>query len=316
MLIQGGIGLEHQLRHPRLRPLPLLDQVQAAAEAGQRRCVLSEKGQFAAGASELLGGFDKLCAGLRDQNMAALVRAYLDGASGAPGLKLGDRRRYLSLAEIEELVSGAPALVNRLEGQRALIRGLVLKCERCRHADWYSPRDTDPVFRCSRCGLEQRPAQEHWLGDPEPRWRYRLDEVLFQFLRHRGDLPALVVFERFPDAAASDQALTEVEVIDPGGAKCEIDFVVVDRGQLWIGEAFSDARYEEPGKQEHERLTRLADVAALLNARGVILATAADGIAGPTERRARALFPGPWPSLELRDRAFLVERPEQLIDAP
>ncbi len=308
--------VRHQLQHPRLSRLTLLEQVRAMAAPAGWGCELSDKGQFATGASKLFGGFGALCAQLRDDGVAALLRAYQDRDEAAPGIALsGGRRRYLSLEDIRELVADGPALLNRLESRRVLARGLVLKCERCRHADWYSARESDPAFRCSRCSLEQRPRPGHWLGDPEPRWRYRLDEVLFQFLRHRGDLPALTVYERFHGLERTYEALTELELVDPGQVKTELDFVVVEDGQLWLGEAFTDAHYGR-GRKETARLERLAQVAVLLQARGVILATAADAVAESTRRRAEARFPGPWPDLELRERAFAVDRPTKLIDTP
>jgi hypothetical protein len=137
---------------------------------------------------------------------------------------------------------------------------------------------------------------------------------VFQFLRNRGDLPALTVFERFSRSAHAVLAEAELTATDRSGTQSEFDFAVLEGGDLWLGEAFTADRYEPTKKRERERLERLREIAEVLNARGVILATAADALSERTRDQAQRVVPGPWPRLELRERAWTLRRPARLID--
>jgi len=172
--VMSGVPLEYQTARPVLRPLSLLDQLQAVARDARWTCELSEKGQYALASADLFGGFEELCGALRDTDVERLLCAYLDADPEAPGKALTDRRRYLSLEEIESLSLSRPAelLLSDLEAGAVLTRGVVLKCPRCRHTAWYRARDIDPTFVCTRCSAAHRPDRAGWLEEPEPRWRY------------------------------------------------------------------------------------------------------------------------------------------------
>jgi len=231
-----GVPLDQLTTHPVLRPLPLLDQLRFIASASHWTCELSEKGQYALAAAGLFGGFTELSAALRDEDLGKVLFAYLDADRNGPGLALTDRRRYLSLNDFRalDLAKSAGDVLEELRARNAVQAGLVLKCGRCRHADWYRPRDTDPAFECTRCAAVQPPDRDSWLRDPEARWRYRLDEVVFQFARHRGDIPLLAAFERFHRSRQAVQFVPEVALTDPGGQQREMDFVVTDGSSLWL----------------------------------------------------------------------------------
>jgi hypothetical protein len=315
-MVTYGVPIEQLTVEPVLRPLPLLDQLRLVAAQSQWTCELSQKGQFALATATLFGGFAELGAALRDPDIGEVLRAYLNGAKTAVGLPLKDRRRYVSLEDFRALgLTRAPeAVLDDLRHRHVLHAGLVLKCPRCRHTDWYRPRDTDPSFACTRCATNHVPDRDAWLQDAEARWRYRLDEVVFQFARHRGDLPTLAAFERFEQSKQTVQFVPEAAITDPTGQEREIDFAVTEGSSLWLGEAFTDARYAPRKKTEMERLRRLADAAAVLNARGVIFATSADSVSAETEARAHTVFSGLWPELEFKARTWHLPRPTKLLD--
>jgi hypothetical protein len=314
-LVRHGIPLSQQTRRPNLVPLPLVEQLRVVAAADGGECQLSHKGQFTLAACALFGGFERLCRELRDPDVAKVLVAYLDGARDAPG-RLLDRRRYLRLADAAELgLAGDPAeLVNRFERLKVLVRGLILKCVRCRYAAFYRPRDVDPEFVCARCSHEQRPAPEQWLGTAEPEWHYRLDEAVFQFMRQRGDLPALVAYDLFARDQEAVLVVPEVEFRRPEDERPrEIDFAVVRGGNLYLGEAFTASRYERSLREEKRRLGLLALVADALNARTVIMATAAQTLDARTKTNAMNAFPGPRPSVYFREGCQILPRPERLL---
>ena len=149
------------------------------------------------------------------------------------------------------------------------------------------------------------------MEHPEPTWRYRLDEAVFQFLRHRGDLPVLATNAAFASSSVTAGVVPETELINPDGDKREIDFVVVTGGYVWIGEAFSRTKYAP--SEESKRLRELREVSDLLNARSVILATSASSLSDQTRKRADSTFPGPWPWVE-KASCELLPRPAKLVD--
>jgi hypothetical protein len=315
-MVPFGVPLEQLTAEPSLRPLPLLEQLRCMAATSRWTCELSQRGQFALAASELLGGCEALCSALRDPDIGEVLHAYLAAGNGVPGLALGDRRRYLSLKDFGDLTLTKPPedVVGALRVSGVVRPGLVLKCERCRHTDWYRPSDVDPTFDCTRCASVQAPSRNSWLGDAEPRWRYRLDEVVFQFARHRGDLPVLAAYEQFDRSIRTVQFVPEIDITTAAGQGCEVDFALTEGSSLWLGEAFSDRRYASSAKEELERLRRLAATAAVLNARGVVLATSANDIAPQTKARARTVFASQWPELRFMERAFHLRRPVRLLD--
>lgn len=313
--VRPGISLSQQVRRPTLVPSPLLDQLRAVAAANGWECKLSPKGQLALAACALFGGFEELCRDLRNPDVAKLLTSYLDGARDAAG-RLVDRRRYLRLRDLADvgLEGDAAALVNRLEGLRVLVRGFLLKCERCRYTAFYRPRDVDPTFVCFRCSHEQRPAPEQWLDTAEPEWHYRLDEAVFQFVRQRGDLPALAAYDLFGSDQEAVLVVPEVEFRRPEDENPrELDFAVARGGNLYLGEAFTAARYETSDRVEKRRLGLLAIVAKTLNARTLIIATAAQTLDARTKTNAANAFPGPRPTVHSREGCPMLPRPERLL---
>jgi hypothetical protein len=151
--------------------------------------------------------------------------------------------------------------------QGVLRRGLVLKCRRCRQAAWYSVGAVGEKFECGRCHLEQIPDRHSWFARNEPVWSYGLAEVLHQFLEHDGELAVLAVHDEFEP---SDRPLArgfELELTPPHGEGFELDIFSADGDRLWVGEA------KTSGRVESGRLPFIAELASLLAAYGVLLAS-------------------------------------------
>jgi hypothetical protein len=315
MMVRGGIPLALQTSRPRLEPLSLLEQLEVIADSAGWTCELSEKGQYCIATATLFGGFEQLAAALRREQLAELLMAYLDGSADAPGRALQDRRRYLSAADLQAVAKDdGGALLNQLTEQCVLTAGFLLKCPRCRYTAWYRPRETDPAFHCRRCRAEHQVDSASRIDHPEPVWHYQLDETVFQFLRHRGDLTLLAAQKGFSSSRVWPGIVPEVAFVDPRGAKNEIDFVIAAGGDLWMGEGFTEDRYAESAKRENERLRELVATAQLLNARGILLATAAEELRPVSKGRAQDAVPGPWPVLRIVSNCELLKRPAKLID--
>ena len=219
----GGASLETVKVNPRLAPLDLLGQVQAAV-AGDWDVALSDKGIFAAETSRLCGGRAELVRLLRDPTRSTLMRGYLR----AVGIKLRDRR-FVSLKHVRDLFPDAPeageSALKELVEKGVLVRGIVLNCGRCRNTAWYGLDQVAADFRCERCRLVQ-PLEARWRGEPEPHWYYRLEEVVYQFLTHNGHLPVLALEAWLADTRTPVAVSEEIKFTHRrDGTEFELDLV-------------------------------------------------------------------------------------------
>jgi hypothetical protein len=311
--VQGNVPLEQQTSRPVLQVQSLLDQFRAAGAPQGWTCELSDKGAFTIAAAERFGGLSELADAISTPAIAAALLAFLDGADEVPGLKLSDRRRYLS-AEDMRVVSNCtgPDALEALLAAKAVARGLVLKCARCRHTSWYRLRDVDPGFECHRCAHEQALGPHATLGRIDPPLFYRLDEAVFQFLRHRGDLALLAAADLYQGEELPNLVVPELTLCHQAGLELEVDYIVVAGGDLDIGEAFTSDRYAKTG--EHTRLSELARAAEAFNARNVTICTAALALHSKTRGRLEAAIPGPWPRHRVVSGARMLPRPLKLVD--
>ncbi len=302
--IQGGVSLEAATVRPVMRPLDILQQLSAIVEVQNWSVRPSDKGVYTRETVALFGGIPTLAADLRAADARLLLDTYLRRGDDqdAPGRWLSDdRRRYLSLTDLGALLDEdrAAALLADLEPRGVLRRGVILKCRRCRAAGFYSAADFEPTFRCFRCRLDQAPGRWSWFSTIEPVWYYRLDEVVRQFLTHNGDLPLLAAHDRFGTSVDAVSYAFELELVDQDSVASELDLAVLEGARLWIGEATVRDRLETSRADEQARLSRLAQIANLADAYGVILVTSAESFSARTKALAEAALPPLWPRLEI-----------------
>jgi hypothetical protein len=308
--VQTGLGLENALSRRQLNPLPVIDALSEALAADGWTVALSDKGAYTHRSAHLLGGVEQIVNALRSDVTRPLLDTYTEDSTAAvPGCFLTDtRRRYLSLEEAARVVGDrAEEVVNHLYDLGALSRGHVLKCEQCRATSFYSLTEHQR-FVCRRCRLEQRATRTSWLKDAEPAFRYELAEVIYEFLAHDNDVPLLAAYDYFVSmlAARDRRPLDlgfEIEVVSPDGTQSEHDIVAVWGSDLWLGEATKRADFG-PGQEELARLRRLKELADLLGARGVLLATSSV-FTRRTRDHVSSVF-ATWPQPEV---AFIEQLP-------
>jgi hypothetical protein len=290
VVVLGGQTLESAVVRPALAPLPVLDQLRSLLRPSGRDCRLSDKGIYAAETVSLFGDIDACCSGMRDGAIRPLLDEY--------GEREAKRQRpYLSLENVRGVIGDrAEEITERLADRGVLLRGLLLKCERCRQENWYALGELSERYRCRRCFTDQAIKSGLYLGKGEPAWTYRLAEVVRHFLANNGDLPLLAIWDRF---GASDYPLDvghEIEVLDATTGKTlqEVDIVVAHGYELWLGEATTT------GSISVGRLRKLRRLAGDTGALGVLLATSTRGFKSAVRTTMRNLFPDPWPRTELR----------------
>jgi hypothetical protein len=297
--VMAGVALEATVARTTLRPRDLIAQLQAALPDGWE-IALSDKGAYALESARTFGGVEGLVAALRDPATRRVLDAFArDERDAGVGLFLKDTRRwYLSFEEITALAGDdAPAVLASLTDREALVRGHALKCEHCRATSFYS-LDEHQRFTCVRCRRNQRATRFSWLGEPEPKFRYALAAVVYQFLRHNGHVPLLAAYDRFATQRRNDRrsfdVAFEVDIKPPDSDFREHDIVASWGAELWIGEATTEATLADSSAAEQERLTRLSDVAAQLSARGVLLVTTSERFSDRTRGNVENAFRDQW----------------------
>ncbi len=285
-----GGDLEGQTVRPRLHRRDLFDQVQYVLDRQQWRCEPSDKGIYARQSAKLFGGLPDLAAALNDSAWNRLFNAF---RGGERGLALKDQRTYLPLSHLLGALSGewAEQDVQTAVGRGIIGRGLIHKCPVCRWASWYEQAEIGGDLRCARCRERADLGDPNWLGSGEPRWFYRLAEVLWQFLDSNGDVPIRGIFQELWDPDRVMAATPELDLWPPEAERpIEIDICVQRGPELWIGEAKVADRLGT-AKEENAKLAKLSEAATVLGAHGVLFLTAATDFRDATKDRIRAIFP-------------------------
>jgi hypothetical protein len=284
-----GGDLEGGTVRPRLHELGLIDQVRRILTREDWRCEPSDKGIYAAATADLFGGLTDLAAALVDPTWDRVLRCL---RSDKRGLGLKDGRRYADLATLLDAAEDWTAQDVQETVDRGIIgRGLIHKCSVCRWASWYDQSEIGGDLRCGRCPARATLGDLNWIGDGEPRWYYRLAEVAWQFLAANGDLPLRGIFQEIWSDDVAMAATPELDLWAPGAdSPIEIDICVQRGPDLWIGEAKVSPKLGTVA-EEKAKLSKLAQVAAIVGAHGVLFVTAADEFQPKTQGRITGKFP-------------------------
>jgi hypothetical protein len=150
-----------------------------------------------------------------------------------------DSRWYLGFESIEEIFAEQSSeMVDWLIRIGVIYRGLILKCDACRNATWYSLENLGSAFTCPRCGRAQGIQSHHWMNGKEPGWYYKLDEIMYQGHEHNMHVP-IRTLALLQQASRSFLYIPEIKITDDksSGQTMEIDVCCCRDGELIIGEA-------------------------------------------------------------------------------
>ncbi|GAH69540.1 unnamed protein product, partial [marine sediment metagenome] len=162
-------------------------------EVGYYIC-LSDKGDFERISISKFGSLEDAAKTFLNEKYRRLFDKIIDEDPNRQGVYnegvLLDKKepRYMDVTSFEKIVgteTETRRLLDNFLGKGILHRGFILKCSRCRNADWYSISEVADTFRCRRCGFEQTYGSTHLriqeeMERLEPKWYYRLDEVIYQ----------------------------------------------------------------------------------------------------------------------------------------
>lgn len=293
--------LASEVVRPRIAVLGLREQVSAMLAESNWRLEPSDKGQYAEGAAKLFGGYDDLSAALASSSWWGVLTSLRSDSDttakeGPRGWKLRDQRTYYELAELEAIraENQLDVSVQELLERRIIMRGLVFRCPLCRLKSWYGADELDERLRCARCREPFALTDRGWLPDPEPQWRYRMHELIWQLLMHDGDVPLRALRETLSIGKAEvdrpTAALHEHDLWEPGAdSPIELDICAQRGPELWIGEAKvgNSLGSERPARR---KLARLRNAAELLRPYGVMFVTASEGWTDRTREVAREVL--------------------------
>lgn len=203
-----------------------------------------------------------------------------------------DKRTYLDLTAVEKLMEGDQAatisLLDKLIVARVIYRGFVLGCNVCKHVEWYSLAELADEFQCRRCGRKQMIGHQHWKHPAAPQVFYKLDEIVYQFLKNDGDVVTLSLDHMLRASKLQFNYCTEVEFRNKNSELIgEIDFCAVWNGLLTIGEAKKNSGLLSASVAE-----KYAHMATILYARQVCFCTMSPQWKSSTVERVQGAFQG------------------------
>jgi len=280
-----GEDMDSNLQSPEIRIFDTFVAISRVATVKGYQCQLSDKGIYQRDSLEKLGGVSRAAELLKDDHSRAVLEKFLDHAQREP--KIFDegcvlqKRTYLDLTATRKLMGGdenaAVSLLDKLTTAKVLYRGFALCCAICKHAAWYSFADMSDDFRCGRCGRTQTLSHEHWKYPAAPQVYYKLDEIVYQFLKNDG---AVVVLSLDYMARTSNQPLNyspELKFRDRDSTfSAEVDFCAVWDGLLAIGEAKRNDELADSDAETRRIIEKYVKLADLLKARRIFFCTTSE----------------------------------------
>ncbi|MBZ5703504.1 MAG: hypothetical protein LAN84_16855 [Acidobacteriia bacterium] len=208
-----------------------------------------------------------------------------------------EKRTYLDLAATAKLMGGdenaAVMLLDKLIAAKVICRGFVLGCAVCKHGAWYSLADLTDEFRCARCGRKQTISRQHWREPAAPQIFYKLDEIVYQFLKSDGDVVALGLDYMARNSKHPFNYSPEIEFRKSDSTLIgEIDFCAVYDGLLTIGEAKKKGELASSNGEARKIIEKYARLANMLNARRVLFCTTSQEWKSSTVEAVQRAFQG------------------------
>ena len=184
-----GGDIDNTLVRPKLRMVDALEIFRLYfREAGYNHVELSDKGRYAHETTMKFGPLAKVGEFFSEGKNLGLLDKFLPKKTSACRGKTGEivcikDRNYLDFVAIRSALgekAEAITLIDDFISQGIFHRGHIFQCKRCLNCDWYGIEEITDKFTCKRCRTERQYRYENWKDPEEPKWYYRLDEVVFQ----------------------------------------------------------------------------------------------------------------------------------------
>jgi hypothetical protein len=251
---------------------------------------LSDKGFFAHETISKFGGLEAIGSFLHDPFTRQVLLKFLDSSEAGTldddGCLLNDQRRYLHLPSLSKILGSDKASQKNIELLMLagiLYRGCIFKCRSCRNADWFGLDEFSQTFKCKRCGATQLASSEnYWYAENEPGWFYKLDEIVYQFLRHNGYVTCLALDCLRARSEESFLYTGDLELIKSGSdsrkPEFELDIAAIVDGDIVLGEAKKNNRLDT------KEIKKYLHIANKVGAKKLVFATFAASWSSETEK--------------------------------
>lgn len=310
-----GTDVDSLIVRPIIRVPPAVETFQfLLARAGFKHAT-SDKGRFTRDSLRKFGGLDALAKLARNPQSRAVFDRYVDKKRNERGVHdegvylQEEQRTFLDLAAMEKIwgdPEGASQFADTLVSRGVLARGLILKCQFCLNAAWFSPREVDRTFKCPRCRRKQVMTRAHWREPAEPKWYYKLDEIVYQGWSNNMVAPVLTLDVLSRSCKASFEYCEEQTVFRAGKRMQEVDVWCIRDGVVTIGESKTADRVEDTAKEEAETIQRYLGLAKAIEAAEVVFATMADKWADSTVQAVEKAFGGSHVKFSLLNNSQLL----------
>lgn len=238
----------------------------------------SDKGNFSRHMIERWGDLQTFAKDARDDATGRALSVWRDKRKLArlPG-KVAAGRRRMRLVDVETATGmdhdSARHLVDRWSRSGILVRGLVLRCPRCRNTDFHLLEEVGQRFVCARCGSGARIEEGDWTGRDETEFWYSMDELIVLALSLNCHVPLLVL----SDLAREDKsfAFAFESDVELDGSGSEVDLLAIRDGRIVVGEVTTADDLGTTEGVTRRRLERLKRIAEALTADSLVLATTA-----------------------------------------
>lgn len=243
-----GGDIDTTVVRPKLRILEPFEVFKEIFKEAGYHLDYSDKGNYEKESIAKFGSLKALAETLKKTEFQLLFDKFVDESANKEGvydegvLLSTDKRRYLDFSAILKIIGDKEKvikLIDEFTENRVFHRGYIFKCERCRNADWYSIDEIGSHFECKRCGAEQIYKISHWRIPEEPRWYYKLDEVIYQGYINDMIVPILTLYNLKASAKESFLFIPATEFRKHGTSPkpdLESDICCVVDGEIVLGE--------------------------------------------------------------------------------
>ncbi len=242
-----GGDIDVTLVRPRLRIVdPLKIFIQYFGEVGYKHVCISDKGNYTEETIKKFGSLEEIWNFFKEGNKKQLFNLFIPSDSqNKPGngeIVTVNQRAYLDFQSIQHMIGSeqeTTELIDLFIIKGIFYRGLILKCSHCREADWFGLEEIGQGFTCKRCWNKEHIQLSNWKEGKEPKWFYKLDEVLYQGVKNNMFVPLLTLSYLKRESKRSFLYVPELELRKmPNSSKpdLEIDICCIQDGRVILGE--------------------------------------------------------------------------------
>lgn len=220
---------------------------------------LSDKGEYTKNSIDIFGSLQNIANELKDDKIKQIFQCFCDTTK--PEIRkekkikgvFVNKRVYLNFDDVAYFLGGGKNVREKINSylyKNIFERGYILKCEKCKNADWYRMEEIGQKFVCHRCQREQVYTENHWRETDEPIIYYKLNEMFFQGYDNDMLVTILTLDKLREQTRESFFYLPEIEIRKDKNEKSliEMDICSISDGKILFGEAKKNA--EIPKKIE------------------------------------------------------------------